>query len=228
MAFSDLHNSECGRVRAGVHRASGFTLLELLVAVTLLSVVLLLALNGLRFGSRSWEVQQTRAERHAAVRIARDYLQRQLQQAVPHSIGEGTETRLVFDGEQDRLRFVATMRRGPREGARYLFTLTPLADASRTQLVLDYALLDPSTDRLRTLPAQRVVLMDDVKAFEFAYFGRGKPRQRPRWRVDWPADADRLPRLVRLRIALAEQEEPMELSIALPLHDAALERRRES
>jgi len=205
--------------------AGGFTLLELLVAVSLLGIVLLLALNGLRFGSRSWELQQTRAEQAAGLRVARDYLRRQLALVVPHTVGQGVSARLVFDGKEDSLHFVAAMSRGQREGARYLFSLATETGESATQLVLDYALLDPGAERLRALPTQRVVLIEALQAVKFAYFGRSKSRQQPRWRRTWPADAEQLPLLVRLRIELTKQQEPLELSVALPLYDAALKRR---
>jgi type II secretory pathway pseudopilin PulG len=200
-------------------------LLELLVAVTVLGVVVLLALNGLRFGSRSWELQTARAEQAAGVRVARDYLRRQLGLVVPHSVGEGKNERLVFEGEERSLRFVAAMHRGQRDGARYLLSLAPETGDSATQLVLEYALLDPAAEPLRALPAQRVVLMEGLQAVEFAYFGHGKASQRARWRSAWPADAEQLPQLVRMRVELADRQEPLELSVALPLYDAAIERR---
>jgi len=195
------------------------------VAVTVLGAVILLALNGLRFGSRSWELQQTRAEHAAGIRVARDYLRRQLAQVVPHFVGRGAGERLVFDGEERSLRFVAAMSRGQRDGALYLFSLAPETTDTRTRLVLEYALLDPTADQLRTLPAERVVLMEDLQALQFAYFGPGKSGQRRRWHDAWPVDAGQLPRLVRLRLEVADQQAPLELSVALPLYDAGLERR---
>jgi general secretion pathway protein J len=211
--------------RAAPRPAGGFTLLELLVAVTVLGIVLLLALNGLRFGSRSWGLQQASAEQTAGTRVAREYLRRQLALTVPHVVGEGARERLVFEGEEHSLRFVAAMSRGRHNGARYLFGLAPETTDTTTRLMLEYALLDPSAQRLRALPAQRVVLIEDMETVEFSFFGRGKARQRMRWRSTWPADAEQLPRLVRVRVEVADRPEPLDLTVALPLHGAAIERR---
>jgi len=204
----------------------GFTLLELLVAVTVLGIVLLLALNGLRFGSRSWELQRTRSEQTAGIRVASEYLRRQLSLIVPHSAREGVRERLVFAGRENSLGFVAQMTRGQRDAGRYLLSLVLEPGDTDQRLVLDYALLDPAAERLRTLAAERVVLIEALRAVDFSYFGNGKPRQRARWVNSWPADAEQLPRLVRMRIHLTDRQAPLELSVALPLHDAAPERRR--
>lgn len=200
-------------------RAQGFTLLELLVAVVLLAIVMLLAMNGLRFGARSWEAHQVRTEAGAAVHVVRDLLQRQLTLAVPHVAREVTGERLVFEGGAQRLRFVAPLARAHGAPRRALISLAPETDGTGAAraLVLEHAPLDPTAAALRTLEPSRVVLLEGVEGLRFDYYGSSHPRQAERWTARWPPDASQLPRLVRLRVGLVGDEPDIDLSVPLPL-----------
>ncbi len=200
-------------------RNSGFTLLELLVAVTVLGVILLLAFNGLRFGARSWETERTQAERTAAARAVQDYLRQQLALAVPIRIVTATDDRLLFSGTQRRLSFVAPMSRGQRGAGRYLFSLQSSHEENGERLLLEYAQLDPAMPT-RTLESSSVVLLEQLTALTFDYFGSARAGLAARWSDRWPADATRLPQLVRVRFEATAPEQRVELMVPLRLRNA--------
>ena len=94
------------------HSARGFTLLELLVAITLLGVLMAALFGALRLGARVWETGEARLDDSARVQVVQDFLRRRLGQTMPltevtddpHAAGE-----LLFAGEPDRLRFVGLL-----------------------------------------------------------------------------------------------------------------------
>lgn len=217
-----VHALRTRRISAGLRLRGtcGFTLLELLVAVTVLGLILLLALNGLRFGARSWEAERNHSERTSQARAMQDYLRRQFALIVPLTEHDGVSTRLAFSGGHERLQFVASMSRGQQHAGRYVFTLQPQRQGDGERLVLEYALLDPALRTLEGLDPQHVVLLDALTAVTFDYFGSERRGVRDRWSSSWPADAAELPKLLRLRIEKAGFDLPLELSVPLRIRTA--------
>ncbi|MGZ9034625.1 MAG: PulJ/GspJ family protein, partial [Rhodospirillales bacterium] len=60
----------------GPKTAAGFTLLELLVAMTVLGVLTGLLATGLSFGARIWEREQTQLEQWAELQMVHDVIRR--------------------------------------------------------------------------------------------------------------------------------------------------------
>ena len=55
---------------------AGFTLLELLIAMTLLGMILVLLFGGLRLGVRSWDASQKQVDSLNSVRSLESFLRR--------------------------------------------------------------------------------------------------------------------------------------------------------
>src|SRR6056300_449442 len=92
-------------------RSTGFTLVELLLALTLMSMLLALAYGGLRAATRATDRGQTVLEDSSRIRMAHQFVHRQLNQAVPLAFAqeEDSTERTVFEGAAERIRFVAPM-----------------------------------------------------------------------------------------------------------------------
>ncbi len=65
----------------------GFTLLELLVAITLLGLLMAALFGGLRLGARVWETGETRLDASARVQIVQDFLRQRLAEAAAAGSG---------------------------------------------------------------------------------------------------------------------------------------------
>ena len=93
------------------HNASGFTLVELLLALTLMSMLLALAYGGLRAATRATDRGQTILEDSSRIRMAHQFVRKQLNQVLPLTFAQSEDgsERTVFLGETDRIRFVAPM-----------------------------------------------------------------------------------------------------------------------
>ena len=64
----------------------GFTLLELLVAITLLGLLMAALLGGLRLGARVWETGEARLDASARVQIVQDFLRQRITEALPFEV----------------------------------------------------------------------------------------------------------------------------------------------
>src|SRR5687767_13926988 len=92
----------------GPKTAAGFTLLELLVAMTVLGVLTGLLATGLSFGARIWEREQTQLEQWAELQMVHDVIRRTVGEAWPLSVPTetGTSPPAAFVGSSTSLAFL--------------------------------------------------------------------------------------------------------------------------
>ena len=88
----------------------GMTLLEVLLAVSVLAVLAVLVAATLRVGIRAWEVGQRQADAQQEVRAVVELVTEALAGAYPYrgSTSGGLERAVLFDGTTDEVRFVTT------------------------------------------------------------------------------------------------------------------------
>ncbi len=184
---------------------SGFTLLELLVSMTLLGLIALLLAGGLRFGTRAWETQAERSHAGGELVALQGFLRRQLEQAF-QPFQDGDDPRYLFEGTRDGLRFTAPlMARAAPAGLHHL----DLRLNDERQLVLSWRPAEPDEGfGSRARPWRREVLLEGAEELGFAYLPaperRGGVELRD-WRDEWRDEPD-VPALLRLRVRFATSD----------------------
>ena len=181
----------------------GFTLVELLVGLSLLSLLTLLLFGGFRFGLRAWEVGSARLEGTDAVAAAQSLLRREFSEAQPVLVGTPTETTpVLFSGAADRLTFVAPLPAHRGTGGFHIFELAlrPAgATTSTNDLLLrwhPYRADDTAPD---FDPKDESVVLSDVDAINLSYFGSPTQGAPAHWLELWDGRLG-LPKLVRLQV----------------------------
>lgn len=181
-------------------RAGGFTLLEMLIAMTLLGFILALLFGGLRLGSRSWDAGEARSTNSTHLALVQGFLRRELSQVHPFRWKKKVDTELAFEGESAKLRFVAPVsaRLGP--GGLYLISLELVTDKEGSQLVMKRVIPEPdSTDFSALDSAENVVLAEHVESISFAYFGAETKEAEPQWADKWDSPKF-LPYMIRMKV----------------------------
>ncbi|MGH6871415.1 MAG: PulJ/GspJ family protein [Rhizomicrobium sp.] len=174
-------------------KEAGFTLLELLVAMTLMALLSLVLFGGFRFGTRAWDRAETSTAGANQIRRAQDTIGNALSRAYPEmDISDPKNPHIVFSGEAQAVIFLAPDR--ARDGALAVTALTWRGDA----LVLTTT---PELARNPRRQTKSITLLDHVLSFDLAYFGPPGLNDPPRWNSSWH-DRGRLPRLVRIRATL--------------------------
>lgn len=177
---------------------TGFTLVEMVVALTILGMISVALFGGVRFGTAVWRSSGQRIAVGEQVRGVQEFLRRSLAAAYPtleHSSDNPTgPMALAFEGDRTRLR-AATMPAkaiGPQT-----LSLSTETDEHGLALVAELASRGPQgRDR-------REIIMADLRGVEFAYLTPAANGQPAKWETSWTGRS-RLPELIRIRLTFPD------------------------
>jgi len=196
--------------RASSRHCRGFTLLEFLVALTILALMLGMTMNSLSFSVRTSNSVESSILATEQAHLAQRALRRQIQQAVPlmRSMETGPD-RLDFAGQSKALEFVAPLNGvGSYAGlhrVRFEIEDDTGLDGDGGRIVMYYARNASVTEPGWTDAGGSALVMDGFASAEFEYSSKMAPAG-----VDWVRewrDPARLPGLVRVRVEYPEGSE---------------------
>ncbi len=191
--------------RIGNKRSHGFTLIEVIVATSLLAFGLALGFATLRGATRATEHAGLTAQRDERLRAVQGFLRNQINAALPMAMsvdadtGQGT----FFSGSARKIEFVAAMPGYLSRGGPYVQTLEFVPAANGQELRFQHRLLTP----LGPVAAERepVVLADGIAEGSFEVRNLGPDSQPAAWQPTWNVPAQ-LPPLVRIRLRFRQPE----------------------
>jgi general secretion pathway protein J len=205
---------------------AGFTLVELLVAIALLSVITTAILGGIDFSHRVWKTgpeREYRAEVEAAAETLRTLLTQTLPAVAP---GDDGMARLVFQGSPHELVSVILSDGRSQVGGIALTRISFAGrnadgDATATGQIRISSTVFRAGTAFAPIPADAPTsaLFHNVVSFDLSYFGVVTPGKPPVWQNQW-LHQDHLPELVSARVVLGSALEPISLSIPVRIPTA--------
>jgi general secretion pathway protein J len=193
--------------------ARGFTLIEVILAVSIVAVVVLLATAGLRVGVRAWETGQRRADLQQESRALVELISESLAGAFPYKgrSGLSPERMVLFQGEPQEVRFVTSAPPLTLEAPAAPFHAVVLGRKGDDALMLSERLV-PADEPFA--PAAERVLSRSVTRFVLAYRDENGA-----WQEKWDArEAGGMPTAVRFELAVGSPARTAPaLIIALPV-----------
>jgi general secretion pathway protein J len=186
-------------------RAGGFTLVELLLAVTLMGMLLALAYGGFRAATRAADRGQEILEDGGRIRMAHQFVRRQLNQMLPLAFAEDENEglRLVFVGDARRILFVGPMPGYLGFGGPQVQELALVDDDDGMALVLNHALLQGFEEPL-LYERDPVLLLDKIESGSFSFLGLDENGEPLPWATSW-GDPDMLPEAVALDLEFRDE-----------------------
>lgn len=212
-----------GRVPARVrlHATAGFTLVEVIIALALLSLLMLGLVSALAgFGNTAARLE-ARAGREGDAWLAAAFLRGALSSAVGqlrHTLPDGSQS-AYFAGRADGLEWLGSMPARHGAGGLYLFRLE--ADGPPPRLLLRYLPYVPGATPAADAFASQV-LAEGLDALRLSYESRARrPDETTHWSDTW-AEPGHLPARVRIEIAAGGRAwPPLFVSIAAVDHGRA-------
>lgn len=188
-------------------RQSGFSLLEVMLAILLLGLLLAGAYSGITTAVRSMRSGEAVIERVDKVRTVQEFLRHQISRilAFPYAQAKDGLAAEVFAGDGKFMRFVAPMPGYLSRGGAYVQTLalTPGADGAM-QLVFTSTLLNGfDKDKAKASGESTVVLLDRIEDGVFRYRGLDEQGRLTNWNENWK-DRATTPLLVGVDLRLAD------------------------
>jgi general secretion pathway protein J len=208
---------------------SGFTLLELMVTFTILSLVVVMILGALRLGSASWEKGEERVEQYQKRRIVFDLLSQQMKSFFPYKIKaqKAEADYLAFLGETTSLRFVSAFSLKAKRQEGLVFVIYKVEEDRSSgkvlkvceRRVLNKNLLEETPDEEEFL-----TLVEGLSDLRFEYYDEGKTTEETgEWVESWDAkEKKRLPSQLKMTLRWTDKREELETPfltlVSLPAH----------
>lgn len=190
-------------------RRDGFTLLELLLAISLLSLISASIMGGIHLGRRSWEASrgsEALDEVEAAVRVLAGLLGKSFLAAPDAAAQSGQEASPVFLGSLDGCRFIALSDGGAQWGG-LIVTEIGVDDGPRGKALAVWTKpYRPQEGLSITREAmKKTILAEDMESIQLSYYGpeeKGQASvtaQSATWSGKWRS-ASTLPLLVSVKV----------------------------
>ena len=201
--------------------SSGFTLLELIVTFTILSLVVVMILGALRLGSAAWEKGEERAEKIQKKRIVFDLLSQQMKSSFPYRLKsqKAEADYLVFVGDGSSLKFVSAFSLRARRQEGLVFVIYKVEEGASSGKVLKVyeKRMSNSKTLLEETPdeEQFLTLMDGLSDLKFEYFEEAEDKDTTgTWGEAWDAKEKKaLPGQVKMTATWKEKREEMEVPL---------------
>ena len=200
----------------------GFTLLELIISLTIMSAVIVGVYATLSLGTDASERGEARSIENQRVRAALSLISRQLKSAYPLLLQTEGDTSVYFFGESDELHFITSSNRAEIGGLEKVSYFIQEEDGRRSLWMRVSAPVLPADlaeDREGGL-LQEAEVLPDIDELVWEYFGARQTEKE--WQDHWNGkEMRKLPQAIRLSWRAQVGNLPNEWHIEVPIHAQA-------
>jgi general secretion pathway protein J len=187
-----------------LNRQSGFTLIELLLALSVLSIIIVVVLGALRITVRSWEKGENVLSIQQRSRTILDQLSRQLSSTSVLRRAQEEQPVVTFAGDSrsieftSRLPLISKIQFGPVH-VKYVIETEPSGKKRLLLYEKDITVEDYLAERQLRLDTDALVLIGELEDLRFEYAGDVSDGPDLNWTSSWQSeDTTELPRAVRI------------------------------
>lgn len=198
---------------------AGFTLLEMMVAFSLLALLFLALFSSFHTIGRGWEAADRKLLKIEDTRLISEFLRNQLSQTIVVQIKGEAGPVYAFEGADDYVRYAAPLQPLQNQGGIYLIELAVKPDKEGRKIEMRYAPYRPDLSWDEALEAVEPILVySGLGLVHFDYYAAESDQDDPRWRAEW-LDQSVYPLLVRVMIEGKDHQAWPTLIVDLPQVD---------
>lgn len=193
------------RPRVRWRSSAGFTLVELLIALLLFSLLSVALFGSIRAGTAAWSRATLLADESDHGLHAQDLLRHLIENAYPlYLLDNANSGHVDFAGSESSLSFLSVAPMALGKGGRARINLTVEPHGDRVDLLIEakpeLAIVNDEAEKARR------PLLTGASAIVFSYFGKTPADRAAAWHDDW-ADRAELPRLIRIETRFQANDE---------------------
>lgn len=179
--------------------SSGFTLIEVMIAMTLLGIMMVLLFSSMKICAESWQKGEDKISEVNDVAVVYQFFQHHLSTAKPlwNDFTNDNEE-YSFQGSKQDVQFVSSFPASAKKSGLQLFKIKMLQEGDNQYLQVSITPFFPVAegDEWHT---EEVTLLQHVRNFALSYYLQDDSQPEGIWQDDWLGQ-DMLPNLVKIKI----------------------------
>ena len=194
-------------------KSRGFTLLEVMLAMTLLSIMVVLLFTTLAICAESWNKGENKIAQVNEKAVVYRFFKRHLPAIKPLWDDFSNDERVFsFQGQSDNFQFVSVFPASSGRKGLHIFEVA-LDKAEKTTIKVLLKPFYPSAEQGQQWQEETVILLENVAEFELSYFDKKKTGS---WQANWQ-DKKYLPELIKINIVQSDESYWPEMIFALKI-----------
>lgn len=191
----------------------GFTLIEVLIGMVILSLMMMLLFSSLHGSISSWELGEKKIIEVNKIASVQHFFKNYLEPVLPLTLVE-EKNKFAFQGDAKHLQFAATAPSSAKTLGILLFSLSlePQHKNPGKSMMISLKPFFPEKNA-QGWKTDKLALLKNIKNASFSYFGKKNATQSPEWSQSWEKQ-NKLPLLVRIKIELVNGNVLPEIIVA--------------
>ena len=196
-------------------RSRGFTLLELLISLTIVAMIVVIMFGALRIGIRAWEKGEKEVDMRQKQRIVLDLLKRQLASISMADVRNPDQQPILFKGDSKSVEFVSyiPLTPGSRRGLVYVkYAVSHETGDDRESLAFyERSVASPDNKTVLGEPdeADFSELLSGMKSIVFEYLKTLPEEEESPWQESWDTAVEKgIPRAIRITLRENDTKAP--------------------
>lgn len=174
-------------------RNSGFTLLELIISITLVAIIVLIVAGAASLGYRSFSSGEKKLNEIERLRASLIIIDAQIQSGVPLTLEDGGVKQYYFVGEKDSLKFSTNHSIwGGQKGYVIVSYRVEIDDQGKQRLIA-------SEYKVGMENQKETRLLEGFKEITFDYYRQDAVDEEGEWVTQWE-DEEMMPTRIRLNL----------------------------
>lgn len=181
----------------------GFTLVEVLIALTILSLLVTVVFMGFRVSSRCWERGRVKLDELQTIRMGLEILQRTIRAGYPYYAKDDEDTILWFSGDEDSLTFVSSQTSFATENGLTLIKFEIRESEEEKKELMIYQAPSFTISSYQEFDDDNVfALIPEIGKISFSYYGsKEETEEEGKWYDKWAGrDEKKLPQAVKCNL----------------------------